>query len=61
MMKIPQIIAKKLTKKYLAIFNDSRKMNEKPVLCFSLFESVLKKNETFDQNQTQNVKSDPLR
>ena len=30
-------------------------MNENRVLCFSLFESVLKKDETFDQNQTQNL------
>ena len=27
---------------------------------FLLFESILKKDEDFDQNQTQNLKSDPL-
>ena len=60
-MKIHQMLAKKnKLEKFLATFNDSRKMNEKRVLCFSLFESILKKDETFDQNQTQNPKSDLL-
>ena len=50
-MKIIQMLAKKLTK-FLATFNDSRKMKEKRLFCFSIFESVLKKDETFNQNQT---------
>ena len=62
MMKIHQLLGKIITRKnfwqHLMILE---KMDEKRVLCFSLFESVLKKDDAFDQNQTQNLKSNPLR
>ena len=62
MMKIHQMLAKKLTRKKISgNIKWLQKMNNKCVLWFSLFESVLKKDDAFDQNQTQNLKSGPLR